>query len=153
MYHYSFQIFWGHHNSQLNEEWVAVMEISRPGLVSRRDFMGLGLISVSYLKGFGLVSRFKGYGFARDYSIETTRPAKTWKKWCFSCRKIFDKKNIGSRSRILKVSVSNGQVSVLVSNDEDETTSLMGGYKSCNTNTIPIQSCLGSLTDSTSSGE
>ena len=58
-----------------------------------------------------------------------------------------------SRSRILKVSVSNGQVSVLVSNDEDETTSLMGGYKSCNTNTIPIQSCLGSLTDSTSSGE
>ena len=43
----------------------AVMEVSRPGLVSRPDFMGLGLISVSSLKGLGL---------ARDYSIETTRP-------------------------------------------------------------------------------
>ena len=49
------------------------------------------------------------------------------KKLCFSCRKIFDKKNIGSRSRswsrILKVSVSEGVVSVsngqvLVSDDE-----------------------------------
>ena len=38
------------------------------------------------------------------------------KKRCFSWRKIFDKKNIGSRSRswsrILKVSVSEGVVSV-----------------------------------------
>ena len=39
------------------------MEVSRPGLVSRHDFMGLGL-----------VSRFNGLGLARDYSIETTRP-------------------------------------------------------------------------------
>ena len=50
------------------------MEVSRP--VSRPDFMGLGLVSVSFLKGLGLVSvsRFKGLGLARDYSIETTRP-------------------------------------------------------------------------------
>ena len=34
-------------------------------VVSRPDFMGLGLVSVS---------RFKGLGLARDYSIETTRP-------------------------------------------------------------------------------
>ena len=45
-----------------------------------------------------------------------------WNKLCFLCRKIFDKKNIGSPSRILVsvsegvVSVSNGQVSV--SDDE-----------------------------------
>ena len=57
---------------------LSVMEVSRPGLVSRPDFMGLGLVSVSSLKGQGLVSisvsRFKGQGLARDYSIETTRP-------------------------------------------------------------------------------
>ena len=49
------------------------------------------------------------------------------KKWCFSSKKLFNKKNIGSRSRILKVSVSEGEVSVsngqvsvsvLVSDDE-----------------------------------
>ena len=49
------------------------------------------------------------------------------KKLCFTIKKLFDKKNIGSRPRILKVSVSegvvsvsNGQVSVsvLVSDDE-----------------------------------
>ena len=40
------------------------MEVLRPGLVSRPDFMGLGLVSVSSLKGLGL---------ARGYSIETTR--------------------------------------------------------------------------------
>ena len=39
------------------------MEVSRP------DFMGLG-------HGLISVSRFKGFGLARDYSIETTRPAK-----------------------------------------------------------------------------
>ena len=46
------------------------MEVSRP------DFMGLGLVSVSSVKDLGLVlvSRFKGLGLARDYSIETTRP-------------------------------------------------------------------------------
>ena len=50
-------------------------------------------------------------------------------KLCFLCRKIFDKKNIGAwtRSRILKVSVSegvvsvsNGQVLVSVSISDDE---------------------------------
>ena len=34
------------------------------------------------------------------------------KKRCFSCRRIFDKKSIVSRSRILKVTVSEGVVSV-----------------------------------------
>ena len=79
------------------------MEVSRPGLVSRPDVMGLGLVLVSYLKG--LVSVLHS------------------EKWCFSCRQIFDKKNIWSRSLILKVSVSEGVVSVsngqvLVSDDE-----------------------------------
>ena len=32
----------------------SVMEVSRPGLVSRPDFMGLGLVSVSSLKGLSL---------------------------------------------------------------------------------------------------
>ena len=57
---------------------AAVMENSRP------DFMGLGLVSVSYLKGLGLVSvlSFKGLGLglARDYSVETSRPAKKVKR-------------------------------------------------------------------------
>ena len=55
-----------------------VLEVSRPGLVSRPHFWGLGLVSVSYLKGLVLVSvsRFKGLGLARDYPFETTRPAK-----------------------------------------------------------------------------
>ena len=57
------------------------------------------------------------------------------KKLCFLCRNIFDKKNIWSRSRILKVSVSvvsvlNGMVSVSddevpVSDGEAETPSLV----------------------------
>ena len=55
------------------------MEVSRPGLVSRPDFMGLSL-----------VSRFKGLRLARDYSIETTRPE--------------EETNIGSRSQSWKVS-------------------------------------------------
>ena len=42
------------------------MEVSRPGLVSgpvsRPDFMGLGLVSVSSVKGLVSVSRFKGLG-------------------------------------------------------------------------------------------
>ena len=52
------------------------MEVSRPGLVSRPDFMGLGLVSVSSWSRLSKVSvsRFKGLGLARDYSIETTRP-------------------------------------------------------------------------------
>ena len=43
---------------------LAVIEVSRPGLVSRPDFMGLSLVSVS---------RFKGLALTRDYSNETTR--------------------------------------------------------------------------------
>ena len=43
------------YTSQAGEDKsIAVMEVSRPGLVSRPDFMGLGLISVSSLKGLGL---------------------------------------------------------------------------------------------------
>ena len=43
--------------------------------VSRPDFMGLCLVSVSSVKDLGLVSvlRFKGLGLAGDFSIETTR--------------------------------------------------------------------------------
>ena len=48
--------------------YVSVMEVSRP------DFMGLGLVSVSSLQGHVSVSRFTGLGLARDFSIETTRP-------------------------------------------------------------------------------
>ena len=99
------------------------MEVSSRDLilwVSVSSLKGLGLVSVSRLKGLGL---------ARDYSIETLRleerkmKIEAWKKhsvsgrflypqWkkCrktipsekmifFLCRKIFDKKNIGSRSR------------------------------------------------------
>ena len=53
-----------------------LLRISDGGLVSRPDFMGLGLVMVSSLKGLGLVSvsRFKGVGLARDCSIKTTRP-------------------------------------------------------------------------------
>ena len=40
-------------------KYLTVMEVSRP------DFLGLGLVSVS---------NFNGLGLARDYSIETTRP-------------------------------------------------------------------------------
>ena len=46
----------------------AVMEVSRP------DFMGLGLVWVSSLKGLVSVLRFKGLGLSQDYSVETTRP-------------------------------------------------------------------------------
>ena len=66
------------------------------------------------------VLRFKGLGLAQDYSIETARPEggkmkiESWKKhsdelmwkWCFSCRKIFNNKKIGSRSRSRSRTVS-----------------------------------------------
>ena len=57
---------------------VAVMEVSSRSRsrdlilwvsVARPDFMGLGLVSVSSVKGLVSVSRFKGLGLARDYSI------------------------------------------------------------------------------------
>ena len=56
----------------------AVMEVSLMMEVSRPDFMGLCLVSVSVSSRSRLskasVSRFKGLGIARDYSMETTRP-------------------------------------------------------------------------------
>ena len=96
--HDSLYIFirWRYFGGDRFDVLESVMEVLRP------DFMGLGLISVSSLKGLGL---------ARDYSIETTRPEggenekrrmkkvgrfqyPQWIKWCFSCRKMFPvKKN------------------------------------------------------------
>ena len=111
------------------------MEVSRP------DFMGLGLVSQR--------PRSQGLGLAQDYSIETTRrrqnvcrkiiPSETN---MFFRRKTFDKKSIGSRSRISKVlvwegviSVSNSQVSVSISDDEAETPSLGVNNDCC----VPIK--------------
>ena len=47
--------------------YKTVMEVSRPGLVSRPDFMGLGL--VSSLKGLGIVSAFPPHPLAQPTVI------------------------------------------------------------------------------------
>ena len=46
---------------------MTVMEVSRPGLVSRPDFMGIGLVSVSSLKGLGLVSVSRRGGLGLEW--------------------------------------------------------------------------------------
>ena len=65
------------------------MEVSRPGLVSRPDFnyVQYGSRSRSRISKVS-VSKFKGLGLARDYSIETTRPANKLKNVCIPSEKI-----------------------------------------------------------------
>ena len=100
--------------------------------VSRPDFMGLGLISVWYLQGLVSVSRF-GLGLARDFTQLRPRDLQqqqmkieAWKKR--RKKNLLKNARLGSRSQILKVSVSDDEVSV--SDSETETPSLLHAYLS-----------------------